>query len=225
MQRAGYPGGRDTASGATLVLYFEAISSGPGSKATLNWYRKQFEKLGIQLVVRATDYNRFQEKVRKGTAQIFAWGWNADYPDPENFLFLLYGPNAKIESQGENAVNYQNPRFDDLFGAMRAMADGAERQAVIDEMVEIVRRDAPWAWGFHPTGYTLFHDWYGNAKPNLMARNTLKYKTIDPARRTEKQAAWNRPVLWPVVTLLVVLIVSTIPAYRTYVAQQKAAIR
>ena len=225
MQRAGYPGGRDAASGETLVLYFEAIHSGPGSKATLNWYRKQFEKLGIQLVVRATDYNRFQEKVRKGTAQIFAWGWNADYPDPENFLFLLYGPNAKIESQGENAVNYQNPRFDDLFGAMRAMANGAERQAVIDEMVEIVRRDAPWAWGFHPTGYTLFHDWYGNAKPNLMARNTLKYKTIDPARRTEKQAAWNRPVLWPVVTLLVVLIVSTIPAYRTYVAQQKAAIR
>ena len=225
MQRAGYPGGRDATSGETLALYFEAISSGPGSKATLNWYRKQFEKLGIQLVIRATDYNRFQEKVRKGTAQIFAWGWNADYPDPENFLFLLYGPNAKIKSQGENAVNYQNARFDELFVSMRAMADGAERQEVIDEMVEIVRRDAPWAWGFHPTGYTLFHDWYGNAKPNLMARNTLKYKTIDPARRAEQQAAWNRPVLWPVVTLLVVLIVSTIPAYRTYVAQQRAAVR
>ena len=70
--------------------------------------------MGIELIVRATDYNRFQEKIRKGTAQIFSWGWNADYPDPENFLFLLYGPNSKVETQGENATNYQNPEFDNF---------------------------------------------------------------------------------------------------------------
>ena len=23
-----------------------------------------------------------------GTGQIFQWGWNADYPDPENFYFF-----------------------------------------------------------------------------------------------------------------------------------------
>jgi oligopeptide transport system substrate-binding protein len=71
-----------------------------------NWMRKQFAKLGIELVVRATDYNRFQEKMRKGTAQVFMWGWNADYPDPENFFFLLYGPNRKVDG-GENAANYK----------------------------------------------------------------------------------------------------------------------
>ncbi|MGR8921865.1 MAG: ABC transporter substrate-binding protein [Gammaproteobacteria bacterium] len=222
---AGYPEGRDADTGEPLTLYFETVSSGPGSKAMLNWYRKQFDKLGIQLVVRATDYNRFQEKVRKGTAQIFGWGWNADYPDPENFLFLLYGPNAKVVSQGENAVNYRNDEFDQLFVRMRSMADGPARQALIDRMVELVRRDSPWLWGFHPTGYTLYHDWYGNAKPNLMARNTLKYKTIDAGRRAEKRREWNRPVLWPVVAVIVVLLVSAVPAWRTYVARQKAAVR
>ncbi len=50
----------------------------------------------------------------KGTAQIFQWGWNADYPDPENFLFLLYGPNGKVGQNGENAANYDNPEFDRL---------------------------------------------------------------------------------------------------------------
>ena len=225
MRDAGYPDGRDAETGEPLTLYFEAVSAGPGSKSMLNWYRKQFEKLGVQLVIRATDYNRFQEKVRKGTAQIFVWGWNADYPDPENFLFLLFGPNAKVVSQGENAVNYQNARFDELFVTMRAMANGAERQAVIDEMVEILRHDSPWLWGFHPTGYTLFHAWYGGAKPNLMARNTLKYKTIDPMLRAEMQHAWNHPVVWPIVVLVVVLVVSAIPAYRTYSARQKAAVQ
>jgi oligopeptide transport system substrate-binding protein len=55
----------------------------------------QFAKLDIQLVVRSTDFNRFQEKVRKGAVQLYYLGWNADYPDPENFLFLLAGPKAR----------------------------------------------------------------------------------------------------------------------------------
>jgi ABC-type transport system substrate-binding protein len=222
LTEAGYPDGRDSKTGQPLVLYFEAIASGPGAKTILNWYRKQFDKLGVQLVIRTTDYNRFQEKVRKGTAQIFGWGWNADYPDPENFLFLLYGPNAKTVSQGENASNYRNADYDKLFVKMRAMPNGPERQAVIDQMVAIVRRDAPWLWGFHPTAYSLHHGWYGNAKPNLMARNTLKYKTIDAAMRARKRTEWNDPVVWPVVVGLVVLFLSAIPAYRTYVKRQRS---
>ncbi|MBT8445925.1 MAG: peptide ABC transporter substrate-binding protein, partial [Gammaproteobacteria bacterium] len=188
-----------------------------------NWYRKQFDKLGVQLVIRATDYNRFQEKVRTGKAQMFGWGWNADYPDPENFLFLLYGPNSKVVSQGENASNYQNEEFDELFVKMRSLPNGAERQAAIDRMVDIVRRDAPWIWGFHPKAYSLYHRWYGNAKPNLMARNALKYKTIDPAERLAARKRWNRPVWWPVVTLLLLLAVSIIPAVITYRRHQQAS--
>ncbi|MFP6681338.1 MAG: ABC transporter substrate-binding protein [Gammaproteobacteria bacterium] len=225
LAKAGYPNGRDVTTNEPLSLYFEAIASGPGSKSILNWYRKQFEKLGIQLVIRTTDYNRFQEKVRKGTAQIFGWGWNADYPDPENFLFLLYGPNAKVVSQGENASNYQNGKFDELFVHMRAMPNGPDRQQAIDEMVELVRRDAPWLWGYHPKAYTLYPQWYGNAKPNLMARNTLKYKTIDPQLRTRMRKKWNKPIVWPVVLFFSVFFVSGIPAYRTYRRRQQETLK
>ena len=66
--------------------------------------------LRVQLEIRATDYNRFQEKAEKGSLQIFWWGWFADYPDAENFLFLLYGPNSKAltNGNGENTANYLN---------------------------------------------------------------------------------------------------------------------
>jgi peptide/nickel transport system substrate-binding protein len=224
LAEAGYPGGRDSETGEPLVLYFDTLAGGAGRKSILNWYRKQFEKLNIQLVIRGTDYNRFQEKIRKGTAQIFGWGWNADYPDPENFMFLLYGPNAKVGHSGENASNYHNEEFDQLFVKMKALPNGPERQAIIDQMIEITRRDAPWLWGFHPKAYSLYHSWYGNAKPNLMARNTLKYKTIDPVLRADKRNEWNKPVVAPIIIVILILIISLLPAVITYKRRQQETV-
>lgn len=223
LAEAGYPGGRDAQTGAPLVLHFDTTSTGPDDKARFNWLRKQFDKLGVQLDVRATDYNRFQDKMRKGTAQIFQWGWNADYPDPENFLFLLYGPNAKVGGQGENAANYSNREYDRLFERMKNMDNGLERQRIIDRMLEILRRDAPWVWGFHPQQFTLHHAWYRNFKPNLMANNTLKYLRIDPGLRAEKRAEWNRPVLWPIWLMCALLLASMVPAIVTYRRRERAA--
>jgi len=223
LAEAGYPNGREISSGEPLILYYDAVQVGPGSKTELNWYRKQFAKLGIQLVVRATDYNRFQEKMRKGTSQVYTWGWNADYPDPENFLFLLYGPNSKTATQGENASNYQNPEYDALFVEMKSLPNGPERQTVIDHMTEIARRDAPWLWGYHPKGYTLFHAWFRNGKPNLMARNKLKYYGVDPELRQAKQREWNEPIVWPLILLVAFLLLSTIPAVIAFRRRQKAA--
>lgn len=197
MVEAGYPDGRNPDTGKALTLYFDAFASGPDFKPQFNWYRKQFGKLGIQLVVRMTDYNRFQDKVRTGDAQIFGWGWNADYPDPENFFFLLYGPHGKVKHHGENASNYASPAFDRDYLAMRSMPNGPARQAVIERMLERVRRDAPWVWGVHPQAYSLYHQWYANGKANMMARNSLKYRRLDPALRAAQREAWNAPQLEP----------------------------
>lgn len=220
---AGYPGGRDGKTGRPLLLYLDITASGPDDKALLDWYRKQLKKIDVQLIIRNTDYNRFQEKMLKGDAQLFTWGWNADYPDPENFLFLLYGPNSKVGKNGENAANYDSPDFNRLFERMKNMENSPERLAIIKEMVEIARRDAPWLWGFHPKRFTLYHGWYHNAKPNLMANNTLKYLRIDPQLREQKRAEWNHPVVWPFVALILVLILGTVPAIVMYVRREYSA--
>ena len=216
MQKAGYENGISDITGKPLVLNLDTPAAGPGSKAAFDWLRKQFSKLGINLVIRATDYNRFQEKMRKGTAQIFQWGWNADYPDPENFFFLLYGPNAKIDHNGENAANYKNKQFDLLFDQMKSMKNSSDRKIIIDQMVELVRYDAPWLWGYHPVGFSLHHDWYRNAKPNLMANNTLKYKRIDPDLRSEKRSIWNQPIWWPIVLIIFIGTIILLPAFFLY---------
>lgn len=216
LAEAGYPNGRDAKTGQPLLVNLDTSLSGVGAKSRLDWYSKQFEKLGVQLVVRSTDYNRFQDKLRKGAVQMYFLGWNADYPDPENFLFLLHGPQGKAKTAGENASNYENADFDRLFDQMKHMPNGPEREAIIDRMVEIVRNDTPWVWSFFPVNYTLRHAWLYNSKPNAMANNDLKYRRVDPRQREAKRREWNQPNMLPVIAILVVLVLSVMPAIAVY---------
>jgi hypothetical protein len=99
---------------------------------------------------------------------------------------------------------------------MKNMDNGPERQQVIDRMVEILRHDAPWVFGYHPKQFVLYHDWYYNAKTNLMANNGLKYRRIDPQLREQKRQAWNQPVLWPLAVLAGLLVLAMLPALVAY---------
>ena len=227
LAEAGYPNGISKKTGKKLKLHYDATATGPDDRALMDWRRKQFAKLGIQLVIRSTDYNRFQEKVRKGKVQLFSWGWNADYPDPENFLFLLYGGNAVVNTNGAgiNSSNYQNPKFDKLFDEIKTMKNSPLRKKKIEEMLEIVREDTPWIWGVHPKSLALFHQWYKNVLPNAMANNTLKYKRVDATLRTKKQKEWNQPVILPLVFLVLFVILMGFFLHRIYRNRQKAVIR
>lgn len=204
MREAGYPDGRDVKTGRPLVLNFDWQSAAPGSKAFLEWFTRQFAKIGIQLEVRATDYNRFQDKMMNGTAQIYYWGWIADYPDAENFLFLLYGPNSKVGSTsgGENASNFCNAEFDRLFEKMRTEENGPEKAALIDRMIRIAQTEAPWSFGYYPRQAAALHGWVKNAKPTQTVRDNVQYMAVDAKARAEKIRAWNMPVLWPALIIL-----------------------
>ena len=223
LAEADYPNGRDAKTGQPLVLYLDTVGRGPGDKPRFDWWRRQFAKLSVQLEIRDTDWNRFQEKIRKGSQQLYILGWNADYPDPENFMFLLHGPQARARTQGENTSNYMNAEFDALFERMKTMPNGAERQRIIDRMVELYRRDAPWVGGFHPVSYGLSHAWMLNGKPNNMARNNLKYLRVGIEKRAAMRREWNQPIVWPLGLLLLVLVVSAIPGVRSYRRRERMA--
>ena len=221
LAEAGYPNGRHEKTGAPLVLHFDSASGAGGSSPTLDWMRRQFANIGVQLDVRSTDYNRFQEKMARGVAQMYMWGWVADYPDAENFLFLLYGPNAKAGKGGENASNYVNPEYDALFERMRDLPDGDEKAQVIAQMTKILQVDAPWMFGAFPKSGGAFQQWVGNAKPTQMVRNTLQYMKIDPELRAKKIAEWNPPVWWPLGALIAFLAAVLWPAWRVLRRQER----
>ncbi len=192
LAEAGYPGGIGS-DNRQLRINFDNSWNRPDLQPELQWIQRQLARLGIHLEIQTTDYNPFQEKVHNGTHQMIPWGWNADYPDPENFLFLFYGPNARSGKGGENSANYANPVFDELFLKAENMPNGPERMDLIRRMQSILHHDAPWVGHYYPVAFDLYHAWQKNLKPNEIAGNTLKYKKIDVDLRRACRRRWNQP--------------------------------
>ena len=223
MLEAGFPNGRNAETGKPLVLNYDYYAPAtPERKPEIDWVVRQFAKIDIQLEVRATDNPQFQDKARKGSYQIFWLGWNADYPDAENFLFLLYGPNSKKLSDGENYSNYANPEFDRLFLKMKALDDGPEKQAVVDEMVKIVQIDAPWTMGFFPHASAAIQHWIHNSKPAILIRDHGRYLRLDAKERAARVAEWNRPVWWPVSLIVLVVVGAFLLVRRSWARRERA---
>jgi len=225
LAEAGYPDGRDAKSGKPLLLFYDSNGVGPAYQARLDWQVKQMQKLGIQLEIRASDYNRFQDRMRKGNAQLFFWGWFSDYPDPENYLFLLNSSQSKVKFEGENAANYANPEYDKLYTRMRDLPDNAERQQAIDQMVAMVQRDAPWSWGLFPGSLGVYQQWVHNAKPTSIINDKVKYMRVDGALRASKVAQWNQPRVWPLGVGMLALGLLLWPAWRIYRRRERATAR
>jgi ABC-type transport system substrate-binding protein len=222
LAEAGYPDGRDVKTGKPLVLNYDYQRvPTPEYKAELDWMVKQFAKLSVQLEIRATDYNQFQEKMLKGKQQIFWWGWFADYPDAENFLFLLYGPNSKAKAEGENAANYLNPEFDKRYKRLALLEDGPDKQKLIDQMVDILHNDAPWAWGYFPYSAGAYQKWQPNGKYGLFTNDRALYYRIDAPMRARLQAEWNRPRYWPLLLLAGGTLLLAWVGWRAYRARER----
>jgi ABC-type transport system substrate-binding protein len=215
MVEAGYPNGRDAKTGRPLVINYDFYAPAtPERKPEIDWVVRQFAKVDIQLEVRATDNSQFQDKVRKGKYQVFWLGWNADYPDAENFLFLLYGPNGKTKFDGENTSNYANPEYDRLFQQMKSLDDGPEKQKLVDELVKIAQHDAPWTMGFFPHASAAVQHWVYNSKPAILIRDHGRYLRLDPAERAARQKEWNHPVWWPLLLIAAAVIALVLTAGR-----------
>ena len=223
LAEAGYPEGRDAKTGKPLVLNYDYQRvPTPEYRAELDWMVKQFAKLNVQLEIRATDYNQFQEKMLKGKQQIFWWGWYADYPDAENFLFLFYGPNSKAKVEGENTTNYDNPEFDRRYKRLALLDDGPAKQQLIDEMVELLRRDAPWAFGYFPYSGGAYQRWVGDAKYGLFTNDRALFYKVDAPLRTRLQAEWNRPQAWPLALIALSALLLGAIARRAFKVRERA---
>jgi hypothetical protein len=153
--------------------------------------------------------------VRKGKYQVFWLGWNADYPDAENFLFLLTTKAGKTKYDGENTSNYSNAEYDRLFDLMKVQPDGPVKQKLIDQLVDIAREDAPWTMGFFPYASAAVQHWVYNSKPAILMRDQARYLRIDAAERVARTSTWNRRVWWPIGLLLALVAAAVLVARRS----------
>jgi oligopeptide transport system substrate-binding protein len=209
LAEAGYPNGNDPKTGQKLVLNYDNTATTPAGRQQVGIVQKMIERIGIKVESRSSRPNVFQDKLLKGQHQFITYGWFADYPDPENFVFLLYGPNRK---PGPNSADYQNPEYDKLFEQMRAMDDSPERDVIIKKMRDIAVEDCPWIPLYHDVTLAINYDWLKNVKGHPIANDTAMYRRVDAETRARKQREWNRPNFLPLFVLAAVLIGGALPA-------------
>ena len=221
LAEAGYPGGKDPETGQPLKLTFDTANTTSRGMLQSQFYVRAWRTIGIDVEIKATTYNKFQEKVRNGAYQIFTWGWVADYPDPENFLFLLETSQARSESDGPNSANFKYARYDALFKQMKTRPNDETRLKVIREMREILAEERPWIELFSRENYALYHGWMKNVKPFGMSVPFYKYWDVDPEVRAQNRAEWNKPVRWPAYVLIALIFAILVPGIRTFYRERQ----
>lgn len=221
LAEAGYPRGIDPATGKPLRLTFTTGDTSARSRLRYQFFVDSWRRIGIHVEISATNYNQFQDVLRRGAYQTFFFGWGADYPDPENFLFLLWGDLAKSKSGGSNATNFVDPEYDRLFLRMRDMPNSPERLAIIERMLAILRVERPWIEVFVPAEYVLSHGWLRNLKSFGMSLPMFRYLDVDAERRAERRLAWNEPVEWPAWVLAGLLVAAVAPAVVTFLRERQ----
>jgi ABC-type transport system substrate-binding protein len=102
------------------------------------------ENLGVEVAVEESS------DVLSGQPQMFSIGWIADYPDPEDFLDILFHSQS-----GLNHMHYSNPEVDRLLEKARVETDTARRMQLYTTAEEMIVADAPWVPLWHSVDYVL----------------------------------------------------------------------
>lgn len=161
-------------------LTLDMWSTDESSRRMAEFAQGQFEKIGVKLLVELNDWPTLQVKVHKKQCQLYTMGWHADYPDPETFLQIYYGPNI---AKGTNNTNYANPDFDRLYEQAAQMMPSPQRTELYVEMLRILNEDCPVLLLSEPITFSLFNGWVYNSKPHPFGYGYGKYRRIDVAQR------------------------------------------
>ena len=190
-------------------------------RQTEGWLEKQLAVIGVNLVTREFRDTDWMMNSEKGNFQMLRWGWIADYPDPEDFVMLLYGKNNRLS----NVSGYSNPDYDKLYEQMRGMDDSPERLAIVKRMRNIANEDCPLAYYQHDAGLAIRQHWIHNYDPNPLAYDSPQYIRIDGAERAAMQAQWNRPIYWPIFAFVALIAALSVPAGRVVNGRKNRRIR
>ncbi len=97
------------------------------------------QNLGIEVLVQQTEFATYLQDLVKRRFQMFQIGWIADYPDPENFLDLLFHSESS-----NNHTGYSNANVDNLLEQARVENREDRRFELYNQAEQMIVDDAPW---------------------------------------------------------------------------------
>jgi peptide/nickel transport system substrate-binding protein/oligopeptide transport system substrate-binding protein len=160
LTEAGFPNGKGL---NPLTLTY---NRDPGHSQIAQEIARQLGLLGITLQIQDNDWDYYTRQLSNMQLSFFRLGWQADYPDADNFLYTLFRSSA---AGGSNLTCYRNPQVDQLLDASRAeYRDEKARLKLLKRAEEMIVDDAPCLWLFQKKATVLIGKDVRNFKINSM---------------------------------------------------------
>ena len=141
-------------------------------------WKKSMDAIGIRMEFQP---GKFPDQLKATKAcQLMMWGaaWSADYPDGENFMQLLYGPNT---GQSNNGC-YESKAFDAMYEKARSLpADSAERNRLFLDMSRQMEVDGAWSLHVSRERNQLIRPWVKGYKKHPILNAEFIYMDLDLA--------------------------------------------
>jgi oligopeptide transport system substrate-binding protein len=113
--------------------------------------------VGVNITLKPVAWGPLLEAIRQPkNVELFYGAWEADFPDPENFLGVLL---SRKQFGSNNDTFYTNPEVEKLLDQAALMTDMKERYALYDQAQQIIVADAPWVFLDHPVTYVMRKPW------------------------------------------------------------------
>jgi len=116
-------------------------SSTPRNKSRMEWIQNQLKtNLGIDVPLDPVESKAYTALVKdpKTTPQVFFLGWCQDYPDPQDWLTVVFHSTSTVTH-----VGWKNEEFDTLTKNADKEPDKAKRTEMYNQAHEILVREAP----------------------------------------------------------------------------------
>ena len=134
------------------------------------------EELGIEVEIQQVEWATYLEDLQKQKFQAFGGlGWEADYPDPQDFLDILFHTESELNHGG-----YSNDVIDSLIVEARTEVDSNKRIEIYHDIEQRLVNDSPWIplW-FAGERYVLIKPYIKNYFLTPMVIPKLRYVYID----------------------------------------------
>jgi oligopeptide transport system substrate-binding protein len=171
-------GYRELPDGKPLTIEYWSRPTSAERQVDELW-KKNVDAIGIRMVFKKDQQPELRKMARAGKLQMRRDGWNADYPDAENFMQLLYGPNIGQS----NDSRFRLPEFDRLYEEARKLPDSPERTRLYDRMTDLVVAYAPFKLTHHLLEDHVIQPWVIGYKAHPLRSDIWKYLDIDESKR------------------------------------------
>ena len=138
-------------------------------------WHKSLLSIGIRMDARIAPLVDNIQAAKTCKLQMWGQAWIADYPDGDNFMQLLYGPNT---GQSNNGC-YESKSFDALYDKSRVMPPSPERNLLFLEMTRQMEVDGAWSLHTSRERNQLLRPWVKGYKKHPILNTEFLYMDID----------------------------------------------